>query len=191
MPPGTSSITAAATSPDGATGFAQRTVVFDVVPGTLLFDVTDPDGDDNGPGTYAYPLSDNFKPGAYDLQRFQVFDSGADAVTFRVQTRDLTPTFGSNLGAQLVDVYAQVPGGGSTSTAASFPQRNYTIEAASAWNRLIEVQGFGQRFVNGSGATVGSVQIRANAADPVHNLHREQVGTWWHPQPRGGASRWC
>jgi glucan 1,4-alpha-glucosidase len=163
VPAGTSSITVAATAPNGATGFAQRTVVWDVVPGTLLFQATDPDGDDNGPGTYAYPTSDNFKPGAYDLQLFQVFDSGPDAVTFRVQTRDLTPTFGSPLGAQLVDVYAQVPGGGATSTAASFPQRNYTIDAASAWNRLIEVQGFGQRFVNGSGATVGSVQIRANA----------------------------
>ena len=28
----------------------------------------DPDGDDNGPGNYAYPTSDNFKPGAYDLR---------------------------------------------------------------------------------------------------------------------------
>jgi glucoamylase len=163
VPAGTSSITVTATAPNGATGFAQRTVVWDVVPGTLLFQATDPDGDDNGPGTYAYPTSDNFKAGAFDLQLFQVFDSGPDAVTFRVQTRDLTPTFGSPLGAQLVDVYAQIPGGGATSTAASFPQRNYTIEAPSAWNRLIEVQGFGQRFVNGSGATVGSVQIRANA----------------------------
>ena len=46
---------------------------------------TDPAGDDNGPGTYAYPTSDNFHAGAYDLQRFQVYDSGADTVTFRVQ----------------------------------------------------------------------------------------------------------
>ena len=29
---------------------------------------------------------------------------------FRVQTRDLTPTFGSPLGAQLVDVYVHEPG---------------------------------------------------------------------------------
>ena len=77
-----------------------------------------------GPGTYAYPLSNNFHPGAYDLQRFQVYDSGADSVTFRVQTADLSPTFGSPLGAQLVDVYVHNPAGGATSTAASFPQRN-------------------------------------------------------------------
>ncbi len=152
-----------ATAPDGATGYARRTVVRDVLPGTLLFEATDPDGDDNGPGTYAYPTASDFKPGAYDLQAFQVFDSGPDTVTFRVRTRDLTPTFGSPLGAQLVDVYVRNPAGGPTSTAASYPQRNYTIDEASAWNRLIEVQGFGQRFIDGTGNTVGSVQIGANA----------------------------
>ena len=44
-------------------------MVFDVVPGDVLLDVTDPDGDDNGPGNYAYPTSANFQPGAYDIQR--------------------------------------------------------------------------------------------------------------------------
>ena len=102
-------LTVVATAPDGATGFAQRTVVNDVVPGTLVFDFADPAGDDNGPGTYAYPTSDNFKPGAYDLRNFQVYDNGADVI-FRVQTADLTPTFGSPLGAQLVDVYVVQPG---------------------------------------------------------------------------------
>ena len=52
-----------AVSPSGATAHAQRTVVFDFVPGTLLLDVTDPNGDDNGPGNYAYPTSDNFHAG--------------------------------------------------------------------------------------------------------------------------------
>jgi glucoamylase len=162
VPPGTASVLATSTTRSGATGFAQVTVVRDVPPGTLLFEAADPDGDDNGPGTYAYPTSTDFQPGAYDLQAFQVFDGGPDTVTFRVRTRDLTPTFGSPVGAQLVDVYVANPAGGSTSTAASFPQRNYTIAADSAWNRLIEVQGFGQRFVDAGGATVGTVQIGGN-----------------------------
>jgi glucoamylase len=123
--------------------------------------VADPDGDDNGPGNYAYPTSDNFKPGAYDLERFQVIDAGDDIV-FRVQTRDLTPTFGSPLGAQLVDVYVHVPGESPTSTFASFPQRNYTIAPVSAWSRLVEVQGFGQRYIDASGTTLGTVTIAAN-----------------------------
>ena len=162
-PPGTDVITVAATAPDGATGFAQTTVIYDFVPGTLVYSTTDPTGDDNGPGTYAYPTSPDFHAGAYDLTAFQVYDSGTDSVTFRVQTADLTPTFGSNLGAQLVDVYINNGAGGATSTAASFPGRNYAIDPGSAWNRLIEVQGFGQRFIDASGTTSGPVQIRANS----------------------------
>jgi carbohydrate-binding DOMON domain-containing protein len=91
-----------------------------------------------------------------------VFDAG-DRIIFRLRTRDLSPTFGSPLGAQLVDVYVHVPGAAQTSTAASFPQRNYTIAQTGAWSRLIEVQGFGQRYVDAGGATLGTVNISGNA----------------------------
>jgi glucoamylase len=158
---GTSVLSIVATSPSGDTAYAKRTVVFDFVPGTLLFEAADPDGDDNGPGNFAYPTSGNFKPGAYDLQQFQVFDAGANVV-FRVRTRDLTPTFGSPLGAQLVDIYVHVPGASPASTDASFASRNYTIAGAGAWSRLIEAQGFGQRYVDASGATLGTLTIKAN-----------------------------
>src|SRR4029453_14608256 len=52
-----------------------------------------------------------------------------------------------------------------TSTAASFPQRNYQIAAAGAWSRLLEVQGFGQRFVDAASPpnTLGQIAIRGNA----------------------------
>jgi carbohydrate-binding DOMON domain-containing protein len=136
-------------------------VFFDFVPGTLLLDVADPDGDDNGPGNYAYPTSANFKPGAFDLQRFQVYDAGTDVI-FRVQTRDLSETFGSALGAQLVDVYVSVPGAATTSTAAANASRNFTIAAPFAWSRLIQVEGFGQRYVDATGATLGTVAITGN-----------------------------
>src|SRR5499427_968568 len=150
------------TAPDGGTAQKVRTVVNDVVQGTLLFDATDPTGDDNGPGNYAYPTSSNFHAGAFDLTDFQVYDTGT-TVTFRVQTRDLSPTFGSPLGAQLVDIYVHEPGASPTSTAASFPQRNYTIAPGSAWSRLLEVQGFGQRFVDSTNTnTVGTITISAN-----------------------------
>jgi carbohydrate-binding DOMON domain-containing protein len=158
---GTIVLDAVATASDGGTAHARRTVVLDFTPGTVLLDVTDPNGDDNGPGNYAYPTSSNFQPGAYDLQRFQVLDDGTNVI-FRVQTRDLTPTFGSPLGAQLVDVYVHDPAASQTSTAPSFPQRNYSIAGGSAWNRLLEVQGFGQRYVDAGGATLGAITIRAN-----------------------------
>ncbi len=158
---GTIVLDVVATARDGGTAHARRTVVLDFTPGTVLLDVTDPDGDDSGPGNYAYPTSSNFQPGAFDLERFQVLDDGANVI-FRVQTRNLSPTFGSPLGAQLVDVYVHDPAAAQTSTAASFPQRNYAIADGSAWSRLLEVQGFGQRYVDGGGTTLGTITIRAN-----------------------------
>jgi glucoamylase len=159
---GTFVLNVVATSADGATGREVRTVAFPAEPGPELFEAADPLGDDNGPGNYAYPTDSAFHAGAFDIEQFQVFDVGDD-VTFRVRTRDLTPTFGSPLGAQLVDVYVHDPAATATSTAASFPQRNYAIAAPGAWSRLIEVQSFGQRLVDAAGTTVGTVSIRANA----------------------------
>jgi hypothetical protein len=158
---GTTVLNVTATSPSGDTARTARTVVHDFAPGTLLYETADPTGDDNGPGNYAYPSDPQFHAGAYDIEQFQVFDAG-DRIVFRLRTKDLTPTFGSPLGAQLVDVYVHVPGAPATSTAASFPQRNYAIAPGGAWSRLIEVQGFGERYVDASGATLGDVNISAN-----------------------------
>jgi glucan 1,4-alpha-glucosidase len=159
---GTSVLSVVATSPSGDTAYAKRTVVFDFVPGTLLFESADPTGDDNGPGTFAYPTSSNFKPGAYDLQQLQVFDAGANIV-LRVQTRDLTPTFGSPLGAQLVDLFVRDPSASAFSTAATFPSRNYAIAPAGAWSQVIEAQGFGRIWRDAGGTTLGTPDIKANA----------------------------
>ncbi len=164
--PGTTVITVGATAADGATAQASRTVVWDFVPGTKILDITDPSGDDNGPGNYAYPTAGDFHAGAFDITDFQVYDdsAGSGNIIFRVQTRDLSPTFGSPLGAQLVDVYVHDPGAATsdTSRGASFSQRNYQIAPSAAWSRLIEVQGFGQRYVDAHGTTLGTVSIRAN-----------------------------
>ncbi|MFL6129991.1 MAG: glucodextranase DOMON-like domain-containing protein [Mycobacteriales bacterium] len=161
-PFGGSAVTVAATTASGATGYARRTVISDNVTGTVVLDVTDPDDDDNGPGTYAYPTSSNFQPGAFDLQRFQVIVDG-DTTLLRARVRNLAPTFGSPLGAQLLDVYVHDPAAASTSTAAAFPNRNYTITADSAWSRRIEVQGFADPvFVDPAGQPVGSASVLAS-----------------------------
>jgi glucoamylase len=182
---GTTVLNVVAVSPSGGTAHVQRSVVFDFVPGTKLLDVTDPTGDDNGPGNYAYPTSSNFQPGAFDLEEFQVFDDGTNVI-FRVKTRDLTPTFGNPLGAQLVDVYVHDPGAasGSTSTAAANGSRNFQIAPAFAWSRLIQVQGFGQRYENAAGTPLGTVAISANQISHfitfrVPKVSLGQPGTGW------------
>ncbi|WP_290062817.1 glucodextranase DOMON-like domain-containing protein, partial [Amycolatopsis solani] len=161
-PLGANVVTATATG--AGTGYAQKTISSDFVTGTVLLDTTDPDGDDNGPGTYTYPTAGDFHAGAFDLQRFQVIDSGTNLV-FRAQLRDLSPTFGSPLGAQLLTIYAHDPAATATSTAAPFPSRAYAIAASDAWSRRIEVQGFAEpALVDASGASLASPSVQASQA---------------------------
>ncbi len=147
-----------------ATGYARVTVTSEALPGTSVLDIADPAGDDNGPGTYTYPTSNNFQPGAFDLTRFQVIDAG-DTIYLRATLRDLTPTFGSALGAQLLDLYISDPSHGPYSTAARFPSRNYAMAPDSAWSRLIEVQGFADPvFTDATGASLGPLAVAASQA---------------------------
>jgi len=107
---GTIVVNVVAVSPSGATGHVQRSVIFDFTPGSVLLDVADPNFDDSGPGNYAYPTSADFHAGAFDITAFRIVESPDGATTtFKLQVRDLSPTFGNPLGAQLVDVYVRNP----------------------------------------------------------------------------------
>ena len=78
-------------------------LIFAPAASASLLNVSDSSFDDNGPGNYAYPTSSSFKPGAFDIQQFQVFDDGT-TIYFLLTLRDLTPTFGNALGAQLAPI---------------------------------------------------------------------------------------
>jgi len=49
-----------------------------------------------------------------------------------------------------------------TSTGAAYASRNYQIAPAAAWSRLLEVQGFGQQYVDAHGTTQGTIAIKAS-----------------------------
>ena len=158
---GTNVFVITSTAPNGGTAQVVRSVVNGVVSGTQLYSIDNPIGDDHGPGNSTYPKAGDFHAGAFDLDRFQVYDTGS-TVTFRVQTADLTPTFVQTNGAQLVDVYVSQPGALPTSRASSHPGTNYSTN--TLWSRLIEVQGFGNnRFVDASDSSLGAVTVGANA----------------------------
>ncbi|MBB5889232.1 glucodextranase DOMON-like domain-containing protein [Kutzneria kofuensis] len=134
---GSNSITVGVSAAGNRTGYAHTTVTGDLVGGTTVLDTTDPSGDDNGPGTYQYPTAPDFAPGSFDLTRFQVVTLG-DTVYLRTTLRNLVPTFGNTMGAQLLDIFVRTPDK-PTSTAAPFPSRNYQV---SPWSQRIELQGF-------------------------------------------------
>jgi glucoamylase len=160
---GTNVLTVTASN-HGGTGYAQVTVVGDLVGGTSVLDVTDPSGDDNGPGTYQYPTASDFVAGSFDITRFQVLTKD-DTVYLRTTLKTLTPTFGATFGAQLLDLYIRNPAVTATSTAAAFPTRNYTIAPADAWSERLEVQGFSSpTWVDASGNQVGTAQVVTSTA---------------------------
>jgi glucoamylase len=159
---GDSVLTASATAPGNRTGFAQTSVTSNVTSGTTVLDVNDPAGDDNGPGTYQYPTASDFHAGAFDLTRFQVISDGT-TVYLQATLANLDPTFGAALGAQLLDVYVHNPAATSTSTAAAYVSRNYTIAPAEAWSELLEVQGFASPvWQDPSGNSLGTASVAAS-----------------------------
>ncbi len=145
-----------------ATAYDQRSVSSDVLSGTTVLDVSDPTGDDHGPGTFTNPTAADFKDGAFDLTRFQVVQDGTTTY-LRAQVRDLSPTFGNALGAQLLTVFAHEPGVAG-STAALYPSRNYSVAPQDAWARAIQVRGFDEtRVFDAPGSQIGTVSAQASA----------------------------
>ncbi|MGH2895591.1 MAG: glucodextranase DOMON-like domain-containing protein, partial [Solirubrobacteraceae bacterium] len=162
-----------------STGYAQESVSDVTLPGTSVLAITDPTGDDDGPGTYQYPTSSNFTAGSFDLTGFRVSQTATD-VYLQISLRDLAPTFGSNFGAQMLDIYARDPSVSSTSTASAIPQENYSIAAADAWSERVEAQGFAPvQWVNAANASLGSAQLIADPPSDTATivLPRSAFGT--------------
>ena len=176
---GSNVITVAATAAAGrGTGYGQVTVRNEGG-GAAVLDITDPAGDDNGPGTFQYPTASDFHAGAFDLTRFQVLSDGTYAY-LRVTLRNLDPTFGVTDGAQLLDVYVHVPGASTTSTQAAFASRNYSISPSGAWSQRVEAQGFAAPvWVDASGSPVGTPFVLASQGDATITiaLPEAQFGT--------------
>ena len=155
---GSTTITVTATLGD-RTAYDQLSVTDVALPGTHVLTVMDPTGDDNGPGTYAYPTASDFHTGAFDLTGMKVSETDSD-VYIQVSLANLDPTFGAAFGAQLLDVYVRNPAASNFSTSAAFASRNYSIATPDAWSELVEAQGFAPVvWKDASGASLGSAQF--------------------------------
>jgi glucan 1,4-alpha-glucosidase len=109
---GPNAVTVVAVGADGGTSLVRRTVT-SVNFGSPLGSVTDPVGDDNGPGSYVYPTNGAFTDGAFDLTALDVYDAG-DSVNFVVSLDGVigNPWGGNQLSVQRVDLYLSAGGAG-------------------------------------------------------------------------------
>jgi alpha-amylase/alpha-mannosidase (GH57 family) len=109
----------------------------------VFLDISDPEGDDHGPGGYSYPTDGVFTPGVYDILQFQVgFDD--EQVIFRFVIRgEVANPWGSpnGLSVQTFDVYIDTDGP-SSGGRGLLPGRNLSLQDGFAWDFAITAEGW-------------------------------------------------
>lgn len=129
--------------------------------GTKIGQVTDPTGDDNGPGSYTYPTDSAFNPGSFDLTALEVYRDG-DGVRFLASTAGAinNPWGGNGMSTQRLNIYLR--DGSSTATTALLPGTN--TAASGAWEYAIVADGrdnsrFGSGVYGGDHQRVGDITL--------------------------------
>ena len=109
----------------------------------LFVEVSDPEGDDHGPGTYIYPEDAVFKSGAFDITSFKV-GRDEEYYIFRVGIRGPVENVWDSpngLSIQTLDIYIDTDGGESGDRIL-LPGRNAALQEGFAWNYAIWAEGW-------------------------------------------------
>jgi hypothetical protein len=107
----------------------------------LGYDLTlsDPTGDDYGPGTYVYPLDAAFTPESFDMTRLSVEEIGSD-VRFEVEIAgEIEDPWGSGAGFSLqsIDIYIDQDGVAGSGSTGALEGRNVDFSQTSAWEYAV------------------------------------------------------
>lgn len=109
--------------------------------------LTDPDGDDNGPGSYKYPTNPEYKSKSFDLRKLEMIDKGDD-IEFRVtlgasiedpwESKSWPDGGGNGFSLQFVQIYIDTDhqkGGGFTKTLPGLGAVEFSDE--EAWDKVV------------------------------------------------------
>ncbi|MCI0672772.1 MAG: hypothetical protein L0Y64_20185 [Myxococcaceae bacterium] len=117
-------------------------------------DLNDPAGDDFGPGTYIYPTDAVYKPGSFDITRFQVVPVG-DEVEFRVTVKsriedpwDSKAWGGNGFSVQMAFVFIDMDHKDGSGQTKGLPGLNVRFAPANAWEKVVVFSPQGQTRVN-------------------------------------------
>jgi alpha-amylase/alpha-mannosidase (GH57 family) len=127
--------------PQAAPGAAQ---VPDISNVDVFLEVTDPQGDDHGPGSYTYPSDSVFTAGSYDLLDTSFGTEGGDLVITLQTLATIANPWGSpnGLSVQTFDVYIDQDPGAGTGARLLIDGRNAALEAGDGWDYGITVEGW-------------------------------------------------
>ncbi len=124
-------------------GGPAKLVIPDLGLTTTILEVVDPEGDDNGPGTYVYATDGVFGGGAFDLTSFSV-DYDEENIVFKfVVAGPVENVWNSpnGLSVQTFDVYIDQDGP-ETGARLLLPGRNAALSADHGWDYAIWVEGW-------------------------------------------------
>lgn len=131
-------------------------------------DLSDPAGDDFGPGSYLYPTDAVYKAGSFDITRFQVLPQGDD-VEFRVTVKsriedpwDSKAWGGNGFSVQMAFVFIDMDHKEGSGITKGLPGLNVRFAPANAWEKVIILSPQGQTRLNS--------EIDIKAADRKANI---------------------
>lgn len=138
-----------------------------LIQGVLRVAVDDPVGDDYGPGTYTYPLSDEIGEDALDLIAYQVYDAN-DRWQLALDFAALPNPWGGPQGFShpIVYLYFDVADGGSLESSEEAAAANVSFDPEHPWDQFIRVTGwpaYGRHLWTASGEGPLLVEV---ASDP-------------------------
>lgn len=122
----------------------------------VFLEVQDPEGDDNGPGTYIYPTDAVFKDSVFDVGTFTV---GTDSENLVIRFSFVGPVenpWGSPIGfsLQTMDVYIDTDPGAGTGARMLLPGRNAALQENYGWELAIWAEGWNSQVVQPDSETL-------------------------------------
>lgn len=131
------------------TGGPARMLIPSLGETTMILEVQDPVGDDDGPGSYLYPTDGVFADSVFDVDHFSVGSDGINLVfTFDfVGPVENSWNSSNGLSVQTLDVYIDTDPGAGTGARILMPGRNAALEEGNGWEYAIWAEGWTPQVV--------------------------------------------
>ena len=119
-------------------------MILDIGEATSLLLVEDPEGDDDGPGTYTYPTDGVFNKQAFDVKSFEISYDATSLIFTTTFYGEIGNGWGSPNGfsIQTIDVYIDQDPGNATGARNLLPGRNAVLSAEDGWEYAIWIEGW-------------------------------------------------
>jgi carbohydrate-binding DOMON domain-containing protein len=116
--------------------------------------ISDPTGDDDGPGTYVYPTDAVYKPGSFDITEFKMIP-GKDTVEFRVTVNariedpwDSQAWGGNGFSVQMAAIHIDTDHVKGSGVRDGLPGFNVRFAEDEAWDKVVIISPQGPTRIN-------------------------------------------